>query len=195
MPRKSKVVKGRYWAFVAYPESLPANWLDILQQTGLKIAISPLHDVDLNADESEKKPHYHIICAWESGTTTFHRACEVAKSVRGTIPIKLEQIRGYYRYLTHEDNPEKAQYSKSEIKHLNGFNIADYVELTRSELVKLKQEIFNFIDENGLVEYADLIDALRIIDNLELFDCATSNTILFNNYLTSRRHEREKNGK
>ncbi|WP_222862631.1 Rep family protein, partial [Campylobacter concisus] len=33
MSQDNKNVKKRNWAFVAYPESMPANWLEILQET------------------------------------------------------------------------------------------------------------------------------------------------------------------
>ena len=46
--------KKRNWAFVIYPESLPEDWLDILRMSGLPIAISPLHDKDVNADGTPK---------------------------------------------------------------------------------------------------------------------------------------------
>lgn len=57
-----KVVKGRNWAFLVYPESLPSNWEDIITETGLPMAFSPLHDKDVNPNGEEKKPHYHVIC-------------------------------------------------------------------------------------------------------------------------------------
>ena len=39
--------KGRAWAFVMYPESMPSNYYELLEQTGLPFAISPLHDKDI----------------------------------------------------------------------------------------------------------------------------------------------------
>lgn len=53
--------KGRIWASVGYPESLPTDWKDKLIETGLQIAISPLHDKDINPTGEVKKPHYHFI--------------------------------------------------------------------------------------------------------------------------------------
>lgn len=193
--KSTKQTKSRIWAFVAYPDSLPKNWLDILKQTGLKIAISPLHDADLNADESEKKPHYHIIAVWDNGSTTFNCASTLAKKVKGTIPISLESVRGYYRYLTHEDNPEKAQYDKKDIIHLNGFSITDFVELTKSEVMKLKKEILKLIRDNDLTEYCHLIDLLEIEEDSrpEALEVATNHTIFFNAYLKSRRFDKCKN--
>ena len=64
--QKKKISKKRNWACVVYPESLPADWLDILQKTGLQIVISPLHNKDKNPDGTVKKPHYHIILIYRS---------------------------------------------------------------------------------------------------------------------------------
>lgn len=196
MPENDTKTKKRNWAFVAYPESLPEDWLDILQSTGAPIAISPLHDSDLNADESEKKPHYHIIICY-SGPTSFNVVRKITERVNGTIPIGLEQVRGYYRYLTHEDNPEKAQYNKSDIKLLNGFNIADFTDLTKSEVMKLKKEILKLIRDNDLTEYSDLIDLLEMEEDSkpEALEVATNHTIFFNAYLKSRRHNKCKNNR
>ena len=51
MARKSKEdTRSRLWVFVAYPESLPENWLDIIADWHVPCCISPLHDKDINAD-------------------------------------------------------------------------------------------------------------------------------------------------
>lgn len=65
------IVKARYWWFVLYPESAREDWRDWLQSTGLPFAISPLHDKDKNPDGTDKKPHHHIIIAF-NGPTTKH---------------------------------------------------------------------------------------------------------------------------
>lgn len=153
----SKNVKKRNWAFVLYPESAPQNWREQLQLTGLQCAISPLHDRDYNADNEPKKPHYHVILAY-SGPTSYDVVRRLTNGQLGqTIPQPLEQIRGYYRYLTHEDNPEKAQYNKAEIETINGFDIRDYVELTKTEVDKIKFEISAYIRDNQITEYSDLV--------------------------------------
>lgn len=191
MAKNAKNVKARNWAFVAYPESLPENWLEMFKLSGLKIAISPLHNKDLNADESEKKPHYHIIVMWEN-PTTYNNVLEFTKRFNGTIPVKLEQIKGYYRYLTHEDNPEKAQYDKSEIKHLNGFDIRDFIELTKSEISKIKKEIRDIIYQRCITEYADLMFLLDNEGISERIEVAENNTIHFDALLRSLRHKTNK---
>ena len=192
MSQDNKNVKKRNWAFVAYPESMPANWLEILQETGAPIAISPLHDKDLNADEHEKKAHYHFIICY-GGPTSFNVVKRLTDKLNAPIPIALEQIRGYYRYFTHKDNPEKHQYDESEIKCLNGFKISDYVELSKSEVVKIKYDILDLIEKNGFCEYYDLIEFLKN-DNIERLEIAMNNTLFFNTYLKSKRHKGLKNG-
>lgn len=187
-----KNVKKRNWAFVLYPESAPSDWRERLQKSGLMCAISPLHDKDVNATGEPKKPHYHIILVY-GNTTTFKNVEALTKRLNQPIPQALEQVRGYYRYLTHEDNPEKAQYSKSDIQTLNGFDIRDFVEMTKSEVTKFKRELVQFIQDNNLMEYADLLDALMAgAGPSEWFDVASSNTLFFTAYLKSRRFRVER---
>lgn len=50
----TKYLKGRDWAFVLYPESVNPDWLNILQETHIQVAISPLHDKDVNPDFTPK---------------------------------------------------------------------------------------------------------------------------------------------
>lgn len=184
------VVKKRNWAFVLYPESAPENWRELLQQTGLQCAISPLHDCDINPTGEPKKAHYHVIVCY-SGPTSYNVVKGLTDSLKQPIPQALEQVRGYYRYLTHKDNPEKAQYSESDITTINGFNIADFVELSRAELLQIKQSIFGLIQAEDICEYSDLIDFLLARQMMVEFDVASSNTLLFDRYVSSRRNKRQ----
>lgn len=184
-----KNVKKRNWAFVLYPESAPKDWLEQLQQTGLQCAISPLHDRDINPTGEPKKPHYHVILTY-SGPTSYNVVKALTNGRLGqTIPQALEQVEGYYRYLTHQDNPEKAQYNKSDIQTLNGFDIRDFVELTKSEVVRIKREIQAFIRDNQIYEYADLMDLLMDAgeEMADHYEVAANNTVFFDRYLSSRR--------
>ena len=191
--KSSKNVKKRNWAFVLYPESAPNNWREFLQKTGLQCAISPLHDKDINPDGEPKKAHYHIILIY-SGPTSFNVVRSLCESLNQPIPQPLEQVRGYYRYLTHKDNPEKAQYSEGDIQTLNGFDISDYIELTRSEVISIKKHLQQIIREADIIEYSDLIDLLSDSEMSAEFDVATSNTLFFDRYITSRRHKKKEGG-
>lgn len=188
---KSNNVKKRNWAFVLYPESAPKDWREQLQQTGLQCAISPLHDKDVNPDGEKKKAHYHIILVY-SGPTSFNVVKKLTESLNQPIPQPLEQIRGYYRYLTHKDNPEKYQYPENEITTINGFNINDFVDLTKSEVLTVKKNLLDIIEELDFYEYSDFVDYVKKNGNNDELDIATGNTLFFNSYIKSKKYKAEK---
>ena len=162
--------------------------MERLQLTGLQCAVSPLHDIDINPTGEPKKAHYHIILCY-SGPTSYNVVKQLTDSLNQPIPQALEQVRGYYRYLTHKDNPEKAQYDDNDIKTINGFNIADYVELSKSEVNEIKTKLQQLIRDLNLLEYCDFMDYL--LDNeLKLeYDVASCNTYFFEKYISSRRNK------
>lgn len=184
----AKNVKKRNWAMVLYPESAPNDWREILTQTGLQCAISPLHDKDLNPTGEPKKAHYHIIMCY-SGPTSFNVVKALCDELRQPIPQALEQIRGYYRYLTHKDNPEKYQYSEEEITTVNGFNISDYVDLTKSEVTEIKKRLQMLIRNMNFMEYSDFMDYLQDNELSFEYDVASNNTYFFEKYISSRRNK------
>lgn len=187
----SKNVKGRYWACVGYPESLPDEWLDRLRETGLSIAISPLHNKDTNPTGEVKKEHYHFILCYE-GPTTYSNVKALCDKFNMTIPIKLESLRGMYRYHLHLDNPEKYQYDDRDRILLNGFDKNSVNELTKTEVQKYIKEIISFINDNDILEYADLLTLFLESDLVNLFDVASNHTILFTSFLNSKRNKLEK---
>ena len=183
-----KNVKKRNWAFVLYPESAPENWKELLQQTGLGIAISPLHDKDTNPTGENKKAHYHIILVYD-GPTTFNNVRNLTESLGQPIPQPLEQVRGYYRYLSHKDNPEKYQYDEKDILTYNGFNINDFVELTSSEVIALKKQLQQFIRDNCITEYSDLMNILLDNELSNLYEVASNHTYFIDKYISSFRNK------
>lgn len=211
MAEKKSSVKKRNWAFFVYPTkeqldaigseydgsdgygSVPDDWKQRLQLSGLQYAISPLHDKDQLEDGSgkTKKPHYHVIVVYGS-PTTFNNVKSLTDSFNSPIPQALEQVRGYYRYLTHKDNPEKYQYEDKDIITGGGFNIADYIELTKSEVSEIKFKLQALIREKDMIEYEDFMDYVQDNYDRTVYDVASSHTIFFNTYLRSRRHRHEK---
>ena len=183
------MIKGRNWAFVVYPESLPKDYEEIILNTGLPMAFSPLHDKDLNPDVELKKAHYHVICYYDN-TTTFKNVKEnVCSLLNGTIPIKLESMRGMYRYHLHLDNPEKVQYNDSDRRFYNGFDVNKVEQLTYTEISQILKNIQSFIVDHKITEYSDLLDILLDNELFELWDVARNHTILLNTYISSRRYK------
>lgn len=185
---KKKEVKKREWTFVLYPESAPSDWRDILRQRGLVAAASPLHDKDINADGTPKKPHYHIIVVYDGPTTYSNVSALSVGELNGTIPKVLDSPRGMYTYFTHEDNPEKAQYDKKDIEHFNNFNITDLCMLKNSEIFEIKKRVIDFIDDNDIIEYADLIRCLMLAELKDELQVSMESTFFFDKYISSRRN-------
>lgn len=184
------MVKKRYWAFVLYPESAPNDWLLSLQLKGVSCAISPLHDKDINPTGEIKKSHYHIVMAFGS-PTTYNNVKSITNDLNCPNPIPLDSARGYYRYLTHKDNPEKYQYNSNEIQLLNAFDVSNL--LTSSEVVSYKIELQKLIRQKRIYEYSDLMNFLLDNELVELWDVASSHTIFFDRYIQSSRYRDESN--
>lgn len=180
-------LKKRNWAFVAYPESLPADWIDRLQATGLPFAVSPLHQFDVDPNGELKKPHYHVIVCYP-GPTTLSVVSALTADLGQPNPTALESVKGYYRYFTHKDNPEKYQYDEKEIRSFGGFDISEWEDLTAREILLLKEKIVGLIRDQNITEYSTLVEYL--IDNgySQEWSIVSNHTIFFERYVTSRRH-------
>ena len=57
--------RTRIWTAICYPESAPSNWVDLLDQLHIEWCQSPLHEFDTNVTGEVKKPHYHLIFAFD----------------------------------------------------------------------------------------------------------------------------------
>lgn len=178
-------MKSRYWAFIVYPESVRENWENILEEKGMIFCISPLHDKDIDPTGEPKKPHYHVLIEYTGPKTYKSVKEEICDEIGATIPKKVESIRGYYRYLIHADNPDKAQYNIEDIKHYNGFK----VELTTTEITLIKKKICNIINTINVKEYKDLLDYFDEIGDTDFWEVASNHTYFFDKYITSKRHK------
>ena len=176
--------RTRNYATVVYPESAPANWLDILKEQFIPGFVSPLHDSDMNPGGESKKPHYHVLLTFE-GVKTVEQAQAVFSLIGGVGCEVVQSVRGYARYLCHLDNPEKAQYSPDCVVSLCG---ADYVSTIGLVTDKYKaiREMILFCDEHQMYSYADLLlycseqryDWFRVL--------CDNGTVVMKEYLKSR---------
>jgi hypothetical protein len=187
-----KVEKGRDWTFIVYPESAPENWRSILDDTYMKWVESPLHDKDVNADGTLKKPHWHILLSAD-GPITEAAVKKIIEPLNGPIPQKCGSGRGLVRYMIHMDNPEKYQYSRDEIIGHNGAEVESYFELTYTNRLTLMKDIITYIYENEVTNYADFL-MICILESDDWFDVAiNSNTAAINKMLDAMYHKK-KNG-
>lgn len=181
--KKDKRIKGRYWTMIVYPESAPENWRNILDNKHLEWVESPLHDSDVNADGSKKKPHWHIMLCYE-GPATQNMAQKIADELHSPRAQKVGSAKGMVRYFAHLDNPEKYQYSVADIVPHNGADIAEFLKLTASQNLACMKDIFKFIKEKEVDNYMDFLEFCISQGNDDWFDIAINhNTLAINKML------------
>lgn len=183
--RKASTGRGRFrnFATVVYPESAPADWLATLDSLHVPAFVSPLHDADVNADNTPKKPHYHVLLMF-SGVKTKEQAQEAITNIHGVGCETVSTVRGYARYLVHADNPEKAQYNKSDVRAFGG---ADYDAVTHlpTDDVKVTREMMQFIRANQISSFAQFADACAIEHEDWFRALVTKSTYFIKEYIKS----------
>ena len=186
------VKKSHQWGFIIYPgDSAPDNWRQILEESYLRIAVSPLHDSDKKSDGTPDKPHRHVLVVFGNNTTSTVSDA-LSKRCNGTVSIPISDAWCYYRYFDHSRETNKAKYNHSDIILLNGLTETDLKVLSKEEIRQIRLSIHHIITENNICEYSELLDFLAGYD-LDLYDYACSNSILFNTYISSFRNRGVKN--
>lgn len=147
----------RQWALVVYPESAPSGWRDILDDLHIEWVESPLHDRDINPATGEiKKAHWHILLLFD-GPKSFEQVAEISEALHAPIPQRCHSARGAIRYMAHLDNPEKAEYDKSDIIGHGGVDVAELLKPTSSQRYELIAEMMQWIAANDIIEMEDLL--------------------------------------
>lgn len=164
---KRKGTRHRGWVWVSYPESVAQDWREKLENEGVPMFISPLHDRDKNADGTPKKPHNHGLMLWDS-PTSYETAKAIADAIGAVMPPKnpkpgapkpyAQNVRTAARYLCHLDNPDKAQYNPEDVTCIN-CTLADYYAIisSASDDDEVLDEITDYIDANEVVSFAAFI--------------------------------------
>lgn len=189
-------LKKRNWTFVLYDDSCAKDWESYLVSTGVPFSYA-YHDKDFTEVGEPKKPHYHVLICFD-GPITYQNVSNYAKRVGAANDVvqPVGSVRGIVRYFCHKDNPDKYQYSEDIIQCRNGFDPQDYFNLTVSQAKAFKRKVTNYIRDNDIEEYAELIDTLMDSEEDDMYDIATQNTFFFTQYIKSRRsigkREREK---
>jgi hypothetical protein len=179
------------WNFILYPESAPENWREIIDETHIEWVESPLHDKDINPDESLKKAHYHVTLLFPS-LKTFEQVKEITDSVNAPIPVKCLSVKGSIRYMVHKDNPDKAQYAWDAIVCHGGADLSSLCAPTATERLQIQKDIINFIRLSEIIEFEDIVN-YSVENNLtDWFNVLMNySTISINAFIRSRRHKFE----
>ena len=185
--------RNTHFATIVYPESAPSDWIEKLEEQHIQALISPLHDKDINKEGNPKKPHYHVILIFESLKSP-KQVTEIIEIFGGVGTIPLHSLGAYSRYLCHIDDPEKAQYSKEDVKEISG---ANYKECCRQNGEKEKEDEANLIELTQIIldqrityfhEVADLI----IKEHSDLFSALKTNSYYIHSVIMSLATQTEK---
>ena len=189
-----KEKRTRAWSTIIYPRqteqdetTCPDNWADILGELGVKCAVSPLHDKDVNGDGTLKKPHRHVLVSFE-GVKSREQAVELFDRIGGVGAEPVNSLYGMTRYLTHMDNPEKAQYSTMDVLTFGGFEYKRYASSKDDEekqTVSQMGEIMGIVAENLVFNFSDLAEIL-MTERPELFTVMRKNSYFFACFLKSK---------
>jgi hypothetical protein len=177
--------KSKYFCALLYPDSSTYDTdkvIKALAEEHLTFAVSPIHDRDVEDDGSRKKGHYHLLLAYTSATTLnnirgWFKACGMPESDLHSVRVCASGA-GYYRYLTHKDNPEKAQYDDKDIRIFNDFDEI-FKKFARTECDKIDNlvRIFQIVDELNSISFHTLVQYL-MLNERELFKMVTSSSAL-----------------
>ena len=175
---------------IVYPDSAPSNWVDILRDLHVNVFISPLHDKDVNPDDNEpKKPHFHVLLMYDN-VHSREQFSEVFDSINGVGLEVVSSLRGVARYLCHLDNPEKYQYSPSDVISLGCVDYNSIIGLP-TDKYKVCSEMLSWCKENGVMYFSDLVEYSSIYRDDWFRALADNCTVFMSAYFRSL-HARQK---
>lgn len=198
MAEEKSQPKATYFTFLLYPESIPDNWIELLESTGLQMAISPLHNRDktekkelLEQGQKFKKEHYHVIYIAKNAITPEAVRNRIKrllgdKSVNMVQPIATSVVNAYL-YLTHESKDaiakKKHVYDKKDIIHLNNFDV-DRFEMfdvhEKRDMINSITEIIRAYELINVIELAEFFDEKEWIKILKENGHTLPNELKFN---------------
>ena len=190
--------RTRNWTAIFYPEDLPDDWKGLLDGSLVKWVESPLHDKDVNADGTPKKPHHHVLLMFDTVKAVkqvetllkgIYGASESDSIVGVAKPQVVSDKCALVRYMAHMDNPDKAQYDVADIVGHNGADPAEILRYSATETLAMMVAMEEFIEQNGITELADFSAAIRYEKPEWYTILATKQTRYFDAFIRSRRHK------
>lgn len=186
--------RTRNFAFIVYPDSAPADWIEILKGCLIQMFISPLHSPVINDnDEHERKAHYHVLIMFDN-VKTLAQAEEISHLVNGTNPIMVNSLRSYARYLCHLDNPDKEQFGSDACMRVISTCGADYYEVIslNTDRLQVIHEMIVFVENYDIVSFYILAKYAAEHNDSWHRALTTNCTVYMKHYLQSRLWSKER---
>lgn len=177
--------KSKYFCALLYPDSTTYDTEKVIKALAMEhltFAVSPIHDRDVDDDGNLKKAHFHLLLSYSSATTLnnikgWFKACGLPEGDLHSVRVCASGV-GYYRYLTHRDNPEKAQYDVNDIRVFNDVDeLFKKFSKTASDKIDDLSHIFQIVDELKTISFHSLIQYL-MLNERDLFKLLTSSSAL-----------------
>lgn len=152
--------QARNFACELYPESMPDNVWELIENLHIPIAVSPVHDRDCTEDGELKKPHYHVMCCLD-GKKSVSTIRKIFKSFGGVGCEVIVSKKSYGRYLCHldEDHNKKALYDVNGIKYFGGIEL-DLTANGSKGVLAMVTELKGLIEKFQCSSPWDLIEVL-----------------------------------
>lgn len=184
--------RTRNWTVVIYPDSAPDNWRDYLDDLHIEWVESPLHEFDSNPTGEIKKAHWHVLIMF-AGPKTYEQICDIIKPLNCPIPERCHNAKAMVRYMAHLDNPDKYQYSLSDIIPHGGVDLSELLRPSSSERYSLINDMAEYIASENITEFQDLFDVARHEHFDTWFPLLCDNSaFIINQYIKSQRHRSER---
>ena len=176
-PKYKSRDKARYFCFLLYPDSSPADVFQRLVDLGQPMAISPAHDRDISEINKEtgeityKKKHVHVIYVANNNVTadSVRKKLQRALGAQAVNMVKIcDNVGNYFKYLTHESADAiakgKPKYDRAQIKLINNFDIDRYTDLSKEAKEDNLHKVCNLVMEHKLCNIIQLMDFVRAED-------------------------------
>lgn len=174
--------QSRTFACLLYPESLLENVWDLIEETHLPIAVSPLHDKDVMEETGElKKPHYHLICCL-SGKKTQKAMSELFRSFGGVGCEVVADRKAYMRYLCHLDSDDKVKYNTDDIRVFGGLSLDLKANGSRG-VFEMVTELQKIVKEFEVSSTWDLVQVLIEQNKQELLEYVQDHAYFVKSFL------------
>lgn len=176
-------IMKRNWKCIIYPDDIGDDWLSKLDDVGVPMLVSPLHDRDVKSDGTGelKKPHRHVLIA-----LTAKQKYSVVLGWMAPLGVRIlkvvKDIRRDERYWCHLDSPSKWVYDVADLICLGGYECKYLGE--RYDMSAL-QQIHDLVEGLGITNYADLSNEI-IMNHTDLISTFLRYPAHFNNFCHAR---------
>lgn len=181
MSKKESDLKRKYWKCILYLDSLPDRWTNYLDELGVPMLLSPLHDRDMDDGGNVKKAHYHLLMEFD-GPTPYSQALELVSPLGVNLLKQSISRKRDERYWCHLDSPGKAYYDPADLVCFGGYSPKFLEDEYAADGISA---IHDLVEDLGMIYYADLANEI-VERHPDLLTCFLRYPAHFNNFMYSR---------